>query len=302
MDRRVLRTADMPGAAAMRAQDEARLRQRGTQPLPAHFQQAEMADMAHLDARPVVLQRFLDAPLDHGVMFLLLHVDEVDDDQPGQVAQPQLARHLVHGFQVGAQRGLLDVALPGGPSGVDVDRDQRLGLVDHEVAAGAKLHRRLQHPVELRLDLVFGEQRLRRVTPELHLLGVARHQHAHELVRRLPAFLAVHLDLVDVARIHVADGALDQAGFFVDQRRGDRLHRVFANVVPQPQQVLAVALDLGLRAVGAGGADDQSHAPGHLQLGDDLLQPAPVGGRGDFPRNAAAARRIRHQHGEPAGE
>ena len=133
-------------------------------------------------------------------------------------------------------------------------------------------------------------------------LAWRRHQHAHELVRRAPAFLAIHLDLVDVARIHVADRALDQAGFLVDQRRRDRLQRVLADVVPQPQQVFAVALDLGLRPVGAGGADDQAHALGDFQFGHDLLEPAAIGGRGDLARDAAAARRVRHQHAEPAGE
>src|SRR6266568_4381101 len=39
-----------------------------------------------------------------------------------------------------------------GAAGVDVNRDQRLGLVEHDVAAGAKLHHRLEHGVELALD------------------------------------------------------------------------------------------------------------------------------------------------------
>ena len=42
--------------------------------------------------------------------------------------------------------------LAGGAAGIDVDRDQRLGLVDHDVAAGAQLHHRLEHGVELALD------------------------------------------------------------------------------------------------------------------------------------------------------
>ena len=55
----------MAGAAAMRAGDEAGLGERRTQPLAAHFHQAEMADVADLDARAVVLQRLLQAALDH---------------------------------------------------------------------------------------------------------------------------------------------------------------------------------------------------------------------------------------------
>ena len=199
MDRGVFRAADMAGAAALRAGDETGFRQRRTQALPAHFQQTKVTDMADLDAGSVVLQRILDSAFDHRVVTLGLHVDEVDDDQPGQIAQSQLARDLVGRLQVGAQRGLFDVPFAGGTAGVDVDRDQRLGLVDHQIAARPQLHRRLQHAVELRLDLVTGEQRLPAVAPELNLLGVGRHQHAHEIMRCSPAFLAIHQDFINVA-------------------------------------------------------------------------------------------------------
>ena len=236
------------------------------------------------------------------VVLLRLHIDEVDHHQSGQIAQPQLPRHFAGGFQVGAQRRLLDAALARRTARVHVDRHQRLGLVDHQIAAGLELHRRLQHGVELRVDRVLGEQRLAVAAPQDHLLGVARHQHAHEVARRLPAFLAVHQDFVDVARIDVADRALDQAGFLVDQRGRDRAHRVVADIVPQPQQIFAVALDLGLRPVRAGGAHDQAHAARNVEFGGDFLQPAPVGRRGDLARDAAAARRVRHQHAEASGE
>ena len=86
MDCRIFGAAHMPGAAAMRAGDEAGFGQRRAQALAAHFQQAEMADLPDLDARAIVLQRILHAPFHHRVMALGLHVDEVDDDQPGQIA------------------------------------------------------------------------------------------------------------------------------------------------------------------------------------------------------------------------
>ena len=87
------------------------LGQRRAQPLARHLQQAERADPADLDAGAVVLQRVLQPLLDRALVAVLLHVDEVDHDQPGEVAQAQLARDLVGGFEVGAERGLLDVAL-----------------------------------------------------------------------------------------------------------------------------------------------------------------------------------------------
>ena len=132
--------------------------------------------LADLDAGAVVLQRLLQPPLHRRVVLAHFHVDEVDDDQPGEVAQAQLPRHLLGGLEVGPQRGVLDAALARRAAGVHVDGDQRLGLVDHDIAAGAQLHRRAEHGVELRLDLVPEEQRLaasRRAAPCLACAGIS---------------------------------------------------------------------------------------------------------------------------------
>jgi len=63
-----------------------------------------------------------------------LHVDEVDDDDAAEIAQPDLADHLVDRLQVGLEHGLLEVALADVLPGVHVDGDQRLGVVDDDVA------------------------------------------------------------------------------------------------------------------------------------------------------------------------
>jgi len=73
---------------------------------------------------------------------LLVHIDEVDDDQARQVAQAQLPCDFLGGFEIGLERGILDVMLTGRAAGIDVDRNQRFGLVDHDVAAGPQLHGR----------------------------------------------------------------------------------------------------------------------------------------------------------------
>jgi hypothetical protein len=60
------------------------------------------------------------------------HVDEVDHHQAAEVAQAQLARHFLGRFQVGVERGFLDVAALGGARRVHVDGGQGFGLVDHQ--------------------------------------------------------------------------------------------------------------------------------------------------------------------------
>ena len=110
-----------------------------------HLQQAEGGDAADLDAGAVGLELVLELLLDGGVVAPVLHVDEVDDDEAGEVAQAHLARGLLGGLHVGLERGVLDRGLAGGAAGVDVDGDQRLGDVDDDVAAGLELDGRVEH-------------------------------------------------------------------------------------------------------------------------------------------------------------
>src|SRR3546814_2542529 len=88
----------------------------------------------------------------------------------------------------------------------------------------------------------------------------------------------LHLHLVDVAGVEIADRALDEVGFLVDQAGRGRPQRGLADVVPQPQQILVVALDLGLGALAAGGPHDHCHALRHVQTLDDLLEALAVAG------------------------
>ena len=54
-----------------------------------------MRDAADLDAGAVVAQRVLHPPFDGAVVALLVHVDEVDDDEAREVAQAKLARDFL---------------------------------------------------------------------------------------------------------------------------------------------------------------------------------------------------------------
>ena len=80
---------------------------------------------------------------------------------PGEIAKPQLPCNFLGRFEVGLERGVLDVMFARGATGVHVDRNQRFGLVEHDVTAGAQLHDRREHRVELALDRVAREHRLR---------------------------------------------------------------------------------------------------------------------------------------------
>ena len=300
-ERHRLGRADDAGALAMRALRGGAFEHAGAQPLARHFEQSEMADAADLDARTIEAQRVLDAAFDGAIVALFLHVDEIDDDQAGEIAQLELTGNFVGSFEVGVERRFLDRKLAGRFARVDVDRDQRFRLVDDEVAAGTQIDERTEHRVQLLLDLVFVEQRLR-ITIVDHVLGVARHQHAHEVARFAVRRTAGDHDLVDLLGVQIADRALDQIAFLVDEAWCGRLQRHVAHIFPQAEQVFEIALDL-LRGAGrTRGADDQTHAFRHVELLGDGLEALAVLGVGDLAADAAAARGIRHQHGVAAGQ
>ena len=101
-----------------------------------------------------------------------LHVDEVDDDQAADVAQAQLAGDFVGGFEVGVEAVVSMSAPRVAARRVDVDRHQRLGVVDHDAAARGQRHLVRVRRLDLALDLVAREQR-DVVVVELELAQVA---------------------------------------------------------------------------------------------------------------------------------
>ena len=255
--------AHQPSAFAMRARLGGGFEHTRAQPLAAHFHQPEAGNPADLDSRAVVLQRFLHRFLDPPDVARLLHVDEVDDDEARHVAQPELPRDLLRRLQIRVVRCLLDVVLAGRAARVDVDGDQRLGRVDHQIAAGLQLHERLVHGRKLVLDAVALEQR-RRLAMEFHPPHVAWHQQLHEAARGFVAFLALDDHFVDLAVIQIADRPFDEVAVAVDQRRRSARQSPLADLIPQPREVIEVALDLDLGALQPGGADDEAHGRGQV--------------------------------------
>ena len=243
----------------MRADLARQLLQACPQPLARQLHQPELADPAHLDARPIGLQRIAQPLLDRPLMPPFGHVDEVDHDQPGEVAQPQLPGNLVRRLEIGLYRGLVDVTLTRRPARIDVDRRQRLGGVDHDRPARVQLHGRAVHLVELVLDLV-GEEERRLLAILLHEPGPARHQHRHQTLGGAVALVALDQHFLDVACVEIAHRAFDEVAFLVDHLRRHAFQRGVADLIPQPQQILVVALDLRLAPLLPGGADDQAHA------------------------------------------
>ncbi len=157
------------------------------------------------------------------------------------------------------------------------------------------------HGVELAFHLVAVEEG-DRLLVEFDLAGLVRHQLAHELRRRGEARLAFDQHLGDVGVVDVAQRALDEVAFLVDQRRCRRAHGELADRVPQPGQVFIVALDVDRAALQPRGAQDHAHALRHVELAQDFLHALAVGRVGDLARDPAAAAGVGHQHAVAAGQ
>ena len=147
--------------------------------LARHLHQAQRRELVHRGAGVVVRQALLERAQHLALVLVVGHVDEVDDDDAAQIAQPQLARHRLRRLEVGAVHRFFQVALAQERTGVHVHRGHGLGLVDDQVAAGLERHLLLHRAQDLVLDAVQVED-----GPLAGVVFDALGQRRHELVRR----------------------------------------------------------------------------------------------------------------------
>jgi hypothetical protein len=121
-----------PSSAAHRAIREVHALMRRTHALTCHLKNAKLRDRPDRRLRTVTLQPVTDAVLDVLAMTALSHINEVIDNDAAHVAQAQLAADLIHRLEVRLVRVGLAVARVAALAAVDVDRNQRLGLIDHQ--------------------------------------------------------------------------------------------------------------------------------------------------------------------------
>ena len=245
--------------------------QGGTQALARHLHQAEARDAPELDPGAVLLHGIPQPVLHLALVARRGHVDEVDDEEAAQVAQPELAGDLVGGLQVGVEGRLLDVRALGGPGRVDVDGGQGLGVVDNDRAPGRQPHLALEGRLDLALDLVTGEER-HLVLVEPQLAQVVGHDLADEGLGLLVHLAVVDHDLADVGAQVVADGADDDVAFLIDQVGRLTLGGGLLDGGPELGEVVEIPLQLLDALADTGGADDEPHVLRDLKLAHGVAQ------------------------------
>ena len=299
-ERQRLDAADRAEARTARTGLVRRFANRRPQALARHLEQAEAADLADLDARAVLAHGVAQPVFDFPLVFLRAHVDKVDNDQAAEVANAQLARDFVGCLEVGIQRGRFDVAALGGAGRVDVDGHQRLGMVDHDAAAGRQVYRMRKRGLDLRFDLEAREQRYG-VFVKLQLLEVVRHGLLHVLGCFLERRLVVDQDLADIVRQVVAQGAYHRVALAINEEWRRPLEYDIENCRPDREKVFEVPGEFFGTAIDSGGAQDDAHAIRYFYVVERLAREVAVVSR-NASRYAAGARLVGLQHDEAAGK
>ncbi len=101
--------ADDASAIAAGAGNVRTLVQCRTQALSRQLHEAETGYFAHLDPCTVKVKGVSKALFNKTLVLVVLHIDEVDDDQAAQVAQTKLAGNFLGRFQVGSHGRFFDI-------------------------------------------------------------------------------------------------------------------------------------------------------------------------------------------------
>ena len=211
-----------------------------------------------------------------------------------------MSRDFVRRFKVGLVGGFFDIAAFGRLGGVDVNGNQRFGVVNHQLAAGRQLHVALVGGFYLPFNLIAGKER-DIILIQLEFVEVVRHHQRHEIAGLLIDALVVNEYLADVRAQVVAQGADDDVTFLINQALWLRFAVFFGNCLPQLQEEIQVPLQFFLRPANARSPHDNSHVFRDIKHIERFAQFFAVITL-DAARYASGARVVRHQHEEASGE
>ena len=234
------------------------------QALPRQFKQAETRDATDLYAGAVNFGRLVEAGFHVFTVAVDPHVDEIDNDKTAKVTQAHLARNFICRFKVGLVGSFFDVATFGRFRRVDVDGNERFGVVNDEFATGWQLYVALVSGFYLPFDLVAGKE-WDVVLVEFEFVEVVRHDQGHEITGLLIDTFVVNEDLPDIRTQIVAQGADDDVTFLVDKALQRGFAVFFRDGFPQLQQEVEIPLQFFLGAPHPGSTHDDAHIVRHVK-------------------------------------
>ena len=103
--------------------------------LTSHFHEAKLADGEDLSFGLVTLEVLLHSFRHSLLIAAVFHVDKVHDDESTHVTETELTCDFLSGFEIGLDDDAVEVFGAFVSAGVDVDGDERFGLINHDVAS-----------------------------------------------------------------------------------------------------------------------------------------------------------------------
>jgi hypothetical protein len=156
-------------------------------------------------------------------------------------------------------------------AGVDVDDGERLGVVDHQIAAAGQVDPAGQRRIEHLVDPVGLQERLLAV-PQLDLVDEVRRGATEEGGQSLVLLLVVDDRTLEVGGEDVPHDADRQVGLLEDERRGAGFLDALLQHLAELEQVEHLPFQVGPHRALGRGADDRAAAP-QVQFGGLAAQP-----------------------------
>ena len=137
------------------------------------------------------------------------HIDEIDNDDPAEVAQPELPGQYRGRFEIRFEQRVFLVVPPHKGARVHVNRGHGLGLIDDQMTATLKRDHRLQGALDVVLDTVPIKERALSVVV-LHELCHLGHVLQAKIAQRRAVLAAVDDDTLDALAREIAHRAQRQ--------------------------------------------------------------------------------------------
>ena len=172
-------------------------------------------------------------------MSLVIHVNEVQDDDASQIAQPQLPGNRLGRLQVGFENGVVKIASTYKSARVDVHRCQRFSLVNDQVPTRLEVDPPGEGPDDLLFDV--GDVKKRALTAVMRYFvrdrrGVLR----CPCLERSACAARVNQNFAGGGRGHVSEHTFCERQILMQKRGGWKGPRGLLDTCPECSQVLDI--------------------------------------------------------------
>ncbi len=267
--------------------------------LPCHFHQTESRDRQDMCPGLVAAEAVTHPLVDSLLILAILHVNEIHDNESADIPEAKLAGNLVGGLHVGLEEGLVHVLAPLVSTGIHINGDHGLGLVNNEVSSAWEPDLAQKGAVNLALDGEIVEDRL---LPAVMVdgffcpFGNLSNQNLHPL----GCFDVVHMNGIHIFGKEIADGSLDEIRLKNKCAGGRFFNHALLHLAPLVKKEAEIANEKsGLLSLSRR-ADDDAHSIRQREFRENLAQAGAFLGILDFAGDSALVVEW-HEHHVAAG-